>query len=97
MTDGAEYWQTKKQHMHKMNIAEMRILRWMCGKIMKDRARNECFQEHLWVRTIGDKIKGTYLRLFGHVQCRPVMAPVKKSLAIKVDDPPKERGKPKRK
>ena len=50
MTYGAECWPIrKKQRMHKMSIAEVRMLRWMFGKIRKDRIRNEYFREHLGV------------------------------------------------
>ena len=45
------------------------------------------------VATIGDKIRKTRLRWFGHVQRRPVTAPVRKSLAMKVDGPPKGMGR----
>ena len=41
--------------MHKMDIADMRMLTWMCGKTKKDGIRNEHFREHLGVATIGDK------------------------------------------
>ena len=34
MTYGAECWPIKKKHMHKMSVAEMRVLRWICGKTM---------------------------------------------------------------
>ena len=37
---GAKCCPIKKQHMHKMSVAKMRILRWMCGKIRKDRIKN---------------------------------------------------------
>ena len=50
---------------------------------------------HFRVVLIGDKIRETRLRWFGHIQCRPAMALVKKILAIKVDGPPRERGRPK--
>ena len=30
-----ERWATKKQYLHKMNIPEMRMLRWICGKLEK--------------------------------------------------------------
>ena len=49
MTYGEECWPIKKQHMHKMNVVEMRMLRWMCGKIRKDKIRNDRFREHLGV------------------------------------------------
>ena len=78
--------------MHKMDVAEMTMLRWMCGKTRKDRIRNEHFRKHLGVAIIGDKIRETRLRWFGHVQCRPA----RKSLAMKVDGLPRGRGKPKR-
>ena len=67
MTYGAECWSIKKQHMHKMSIAKMRMLRWMRGKTKKDITRNEFFREHLGGASIGDTIRETHLRLFGHV------------------------------
>ena len=62
MTYGAECWSIKKQHVYKMDVMEMRMVRWMFGKIKKDKIRNECFQEHLGVTSIGDKIRETRLR-----------------------------------
>ena len=91
MAYGAECWPIKKQHMHKMDVAEMRMLRWMFGKTRKDQIQNERFREHLGVATIGDKFRETRLRWFGLVQRRPATAPVKRSMAIKVDGPPRER------
>ena len=82
--------------MHKLDVAEMRMWRWMCGETRKDKIRNECFQEHLGVTTIGDKIRETRLRWFGHIQRMPVTASVRKSLVMKVDGPPRRRGRPKR-
>jgi hypothetical protein len=96
MTYGAECWPIKKTHIHKMDVAEMRMLRWMCGKTRKDKIRNERFREHLGVAPIGDKIRETRLRWFGHVERRPVMAPVRKSLDIQVEGPSRGRGRPKK-
>ena len=47
MTYAAECLPIKKQHMHKMDIAEMRMLRWMCAKTRKDIIRNEYFFESI--------------------------------------------------
>ena len=57
ITYGAKCWPIKKQHMHEMDVGEMRILRWMCGKTRKDKIRNERFREHLEVASIVDKIR----------------------------------------
>ena len=46
-TYGEECWRIKKQHTHKMDVAEKRMLRWMYGKARKDKIRNKCFREHL--------------------------------------------------
>ena len=43
MTYGAKCWPISKQYMHKMDVVEMRMLKWMCGKTNKDKIRNECF------------------------------------------------------
>lgn len=44
------------------------MFRWMCGKNSNDKIRNEIFQEHVDVASIGDKIRETHLRWFWHVQ-----------------------------
>ena len=83
--------------MHKMDVAEIRMLSRICGKTRKDKINNERFREQVDVSTIGDKIRETTrLRWFGHVQSRPVTAPIRKSLAMKVDGLPRGRGRPKR-
>lgn len=77
MLYGAECWATNKQHIHKMSVAEMRMLRWMNGKTRKDRIRND--RGSLSVAPIGDKMRERRLRWFGHVQRRPMTAPVRRN------------------
>ena len=93
MTYGTEFWSIKKQYMHKKEITEIRMLRWMCGKSRKDKIRNEQFREHLGVALVGNKIRETHLRWFRHIQCRQATTLVRKSLAMQVDGPPRGRGK----
>ncbi|KAG5578791.1 hypothetical protein H5410_049418 [Solanum commersonii] len=38
---GAECWPVKNAHVQKMRVAEMRMLRWMCGHTRSDKIRNE--------------------------------------------------------
>ncbi len=41
MLYGTVCWATKKQRIHKISIANMRILRWISEKTRKDWIRNE--------------------------------------------------------
>ena len=82
MLYGIECWAIKKQHISKMSVAEMRMLRWMCGKTRKDRIRNEHIREMVRVAPIEDKLRENRLRWFGLVQCTPIDAPMQKSDSI---------------
>jgi hypothetical protein len=75
---GTECWAVKQSHVHKMSVAEMRMLRWMCGHTRKDKVRNEVIREKVGVAPIDDKMRENRLRWFGHVQRRPFEAPVRK-------------------
>ncbi len=41
MMYGAETWAVKRAQVKKLEVAEMRMLRFMCGVTKKDRVRNE--------------------------------------------------------
>ncbi|KAL6497523.1 hypothetical protein OROHE_027152 [Orobanche hederae] len=75
---GTECWAVKQCHVQKMNVAEMRMRRWMCGHTKKDRLRNEVIRENVRVASIEDKMMENRLRWFGHVRRRPVDAPVRR-------------------
>ena len=57
MLYGTECWAVKKQYVSKMNVAEMRILRWMCGKTRRDKVRNERIRKMIEVAPIEEKIR----------------------------------------
>ncbi|PKA59726.1 isoleucyl-tRNA synthetase [Apostasia shenzhenica] len=78
MIYGAECWPAKKKHTNKINVAEMRMLRWMCGYTRKDRMRNEYIRKKVGVAPIEDKLRESRLRWFGHLNRRPIEAPVRK-------------------
>ena len=78
-------WANKKQHTQKISIAEMRMLRWMCGKIKMDKVRNEDICSLVGVAPIKDKINENRLRWFGHIGRRPMDAPIRKVEKIDIE------------
>ena len=54
---GSECWAVKHNHVKKMEVAEMRMLRWMCGLTRRDRIRNEEIRGKVGVAMIGDKMR----------------------------------------
>ncbi|KAM1798712.1 hypothetical protein ACFX12_032753 [Malus domestica] len=78
MLYGIECWAVKHQHIHKMGVAEMRMLRWMCGHTRKDKIRNEDIRGKVGVAEIEGKMRENRLRWFGHVQRRPTDAPIRR-------------------
>ena len=56
----------------------MRMLRWMCSHIRKDKIRNEVIRNKVRVVPIEEKMRETRLRWFDHVRRIPVDAPVKR-------------------
>jgi len=52
----------KRYHVQKMSVAEMRILRWMCGKTRRDKVRNENILMKIGVTPIEEKMIENHLR-----------------------------------
>ena len=69
MTYSSECWPVKKSHEQKLNVAEMKMLRMMCGVKRRDRVRNEYIRCSVGVDSIEDKMAQNRLRWLGHV-CR---------------------------
>ncbi|XP_071704173.1 uncharacterized protein [Rutidosis leptorrhynchoides] len=84
-----------KAQERRMEVAEMRMLKWTCGKTMLDMIPNSIFRENLKVRSINDKLREEQLRWFGHVRRRPLTAPVRRVEALTVDGV-RRRGRPTR-
>ncbi|KAM3199099.1 hypothetical protein P3L10_034251 [Capsicum annuum] len=75
MLYGAECWPVKNSHIQKMRVAEIRMLRWMCGLTRGDRVRNETVREKVGVTPVECKMREARLRWFGHVKRRSMDAP----------------------
>ena len=92
---GTECWAIKKQHTHKISVAEMRMLRWMYGKTRMDKVRNEDIRSLVGVAPIEDKMRENHLRWFGHIGRRPTDAPVRSMEKIDIVQGKKIEGKTK--
>ncbi|KAF3620546.1 Phosphatidylinositol/phosphatidylcholine transfer protein SFH12 [Capsicum annuum] len=96
MLYGAECWPVKHSHIQKLKVAEMRMLRWMCGPTRGDRVRNEIIREKMGVTSVEDKMREGRLRWFGHVMRRDADAPVRRCERLALDDFRRGRGRPKK-
>ncbi|KAJ2943370.1 hypothetical protein O0L34_g12180 [Tuta absoluta] len=71
LTYGSETWALTQRQVQSIHVAEMKMLRWMCGVTRLDKIRNEYVRGSLGVRDIADKLQESRLRWYGHVKRRP--------------------------
>ncbi|TQD93886.1 hypothetical protein C1H46_020500 [Malus baccata] len=57
-----ECWAVKHQHVHKMCVAKMRMLRGMCGHTRKDKIGNEDIRGKVGVAEIEGKMRENRFR-----------------------------------
>ena len=93
---GSECWPVKKTHVKRLMVAEMRMVRWMCGFTRLDRMRNEVIRGLAEVAPIEEKMRESRLRWFGHVKRRSVAAPVRRCEKINPPGGKRGRGRPKK-
>ncbi len=94
MLYGAECWPTKRRHVQQLGVAEMRMLRWMCGHTRKDRVRNDDIRDRVGVAPIEEKLVQHRLRWFGHIQRRPPEAPMHSGRLKRAENVKRGRGRP---
>jgi hypothetical protein len=59
-----------------MNVAEMCMLHWICGRTRKNRIKNDDIRDKLVVAPIQEKLVQHIFRWFGHIQRKPFKAVV---------------------
>ena len=67
MMYGAETWAEKKAQEKKLDVAEMRMLRWMGGVTKLDRTRNERIRGTTKVGEISKKVQESMWKWYGYV------------------------------
>ena len=70
MLYGMETLPVKKANETRMNVTEMRMLRWMCGVSREGRIRNENIRGSVKVTELSKKMQEVRLRWYGHVMRR---------------------------
>ncbi|KAL6495878.1 hypothetical protein OROGR_030441 [Orobanche gracilis] len=95
MLYGSECWAIKKSLESKLEVAEMRMLRWSCGHTLLDRIPNVAFRNALEVAPISAKVREGRLRWFGHVRTRQASDPVRRVESLSVVGV-RRRGRPRR-
>ena len=94
MMYGAETWAMKKAQEKKLDVAEMRILRWMSGVTKLDRIRNERIRGTTKVGEISKKVQESRLKWYGHVLRREDECVGKRVMGMEVPGK-RRRGRPK--
>nr|XP_053619323.1 uncharacterized protein LOC128680302 [Plodia interpunctella] len=92
---GSECWATKVTDERRLPVAEMRMLRWMCGVTRMDKIRNEYARGNLKVAPIIGKLESNRLRWYGHVMRREENNIVRKVMDVKLNGK-RNRGRPKK-
>ncbi|WMV37399.1 hypothetical protein MTR67_030784 [Solanum verrucosum] len=93
---GAECWPVKNSHVQKLHVAEMRMLRWMCGHTRSNKIRNEVIREKVGVAPVVDKLREARLRWFGHVKRRCADTLVRRCEGLVVEGTRRGRGRPRK-
>jgi hypothetical protein len=67
------------------------MLRWICGHTRRDRVRNDGIRERLGVAPVEEKLVQHRLRWFGHMQRRPVEAPIRNGVIRRTGNNKRQR------
>jgi hypothetical protein len=77
-----------------MSVAEMRMLRWICGRTRKNQIRNDDIRDKLGVASIQENLVQHRLRWFGHIQRRPPEALIRNSILSRPENTRRGIGRP---
>ena len=59
MMYGSETWAIKKEQERRLDVAEIKMIRWSMGKTRKDKVRNDNLRNAMGIRAISEKIQET--------------------------------------
>ena len=68
MSYGAECWSMKKADVRRMESTEMRMVRMMCGKTLRDKVPSIMLRERMGIEDIEEHLREYRLRWLGHLE-----------------------------
>ena len=69
MLHGSQTWPVRKENVVALQLAEMRMVRWMCGVKLKDRLPSKELRERLGIDGIALVLQQNRLRWWGGGMC----------------------------
>ena len=82
---GSETWALTSEQESRLDRAEMRMARWMCGVSLKETNSNAELRNRLGIEEIRDVVRRSRLRWLGHVLRKDEDDWVRKSMSLEVD------------
>ena len=92
MLYGMETVAVTERLVGKMEVAELKMLRWALGVTRKDKVRNEYVRRTAKIAKLGDKPRNARLRWYGHVKRREEDFVWKRMMEMAVPGRRKEEG-----
>jgi len=84
MLHGSETWPVRKENVVALKRAEMRMVRWMCGVMLKDRLPSKELRERLGIDDIALVLQQNRLCWYGHLLRKDDDDWVKKCMELRV-------------
>ena len=95
MLCGIEAVAVTERQVGKMEVAELKMVRWALGVTRKDKIRNEYVRGTAKIAKLGDKLRNATLRWYGHMKRREESYVGKTMMEMAVPDR-RKRGRPRR-
>lgn len=68
MLYGVKGWLVKNSYLKRMKMAQIRMIRWMCGHTRRHTIMNEDIRDKVVETCVGDKMQDARLRWFEYVK-----------------------------
>ena len=95
MLYGAETWPIKRAQESTLEVAEMRMLRWMLEVTRRDNVRNSLIRGKAKVMEVTKKVQERRMQWFGHIKRREEDYIGRRKLDMEVEGK-RQRGRPKK-